>query len=92
MMTIVPDQLSAPAAASVGHPAWCTQVECFIEPGTGYRIHGYAPPPVITPDGTTITLTVVRCDTADGPGVARAYVESTSEREGTILTVGRWPS
>lgn len=77
--------------ARVNHPAWCDLRQCAVEPGTGHRLHGYAPPPV-TVDGTTITLTVVQTDTADGPGVARAYVESTSEREGTILTVGRWPS
>jgi hypothetical protein len=39
---------------------------------------------------TRITLTVVRCDTADGPGETRAYIESVSEREGTVTTVGRW--
>lgn len=75
--------------ARVNHPAWCDLRQCAVEPGTDLRLHGYAPPPVMVGD-TRITLTVVRCDTADGPGETRAYIESVSEREGTVTTVGRW--
>ena len=78
-----------PLPADVEHPSWCNPRQCYYNPDSGFPVHEYAPMPV-TIDGETIALTVVRWDSADGPGETWAYLETTYDGEGTVLTRRKW--
>lgn len=80
--------LTAPATTATEHPSWCDHRICYLSPVTGFWVHAYEPPSVEI-DGATLTLTVFRRDTAEGPGETLAVIESTGPG-GTIETTGTW--
>jgi hypothetical protein len=78
-MTAAPVAESLPA--DIGHPAWCDQRHCYSHPDTGYRVHSWEAPDELI-NGVRVSFTIVRKDSADGPGETRVYIHSLSAVEG----------
>jgi hypothetical protein len=71
----------APLLADTQHPAWCDPRHCYSHPDTGYSVHSWEAPDELI-NGVSVSFTITRKDSADGPGETRIYIHSVSELEG----------
>jgi hypothetical protein len=73
-----------PLPADIGHPAWCDPRLCYIQ-DSGYRMHSWEAPEELI-GRVSVSFTIVRKDSADGPGKTLVYIHSISELEGERIT------
>jgi hypothetical protein len=74
-----------PLPADMSHPAWCDPRHCYAHLDTGYSVHSWEAPEELI-GRVRVSFTIVRKDSADGPGKTLVYIHSISELEGERIT------
>jgi hypothetical protein len=80
--SVVAELLPLPADAR--HPSWCHF--CYRCPESGYPVHAFEPPTEVVND-VSVSFTMMRSDSAEGPGQTVAYTHTISELEGEQITM-----